>query len=1133
MRVLLAVALFGAQVATLAAEEGVPSMILGVYGHPQGFWDRGIRLDSCGVNAVFIHSGQLDQATIGRARAQGCAVFAEFATLNGAYGDYVSQHPEAHPVNAAGEPAPQAEWFMGVCPTDPGFRAWRMAELRHFLQEHAVDGVWMDYLHWHAQFEDPYPQFHKTCFNASCLSAFQAWARLTVPAGSTAEQAQWILQNAPRQWEDWRVWVLVDWAREFHDTVKGLRSGALVGNYQAAWKDEDLWGARRRCLGLDFEALRPYVDVFSPMPYHGRSGMPPAYVREYVEYFSQRHRVHTEPGKYPRLWPIVQAYDDPRVTPDELATVLEDGLSGRSSGVMMFTASSVAEDPGKVAAMARVYRAHARAAAADTVTSGKAATMDQSQGKRYTVENTALRMVLDSLGRVVEITNRRTGVPYVRPGCSPSSPFVVDVYRAEGPVTFQDAEEEEAGGFSMADPHLRLDEAHGELEHLTCEAAPAPQVQEERTGKARSLTFAYALPSAVTLVWSVSLDGDSPVAVWRVKVTNGQAERPQDRRRVYRVRFPVLPNLCLGDAPTHNFLARTLAQGELVPNPSQDAFALTVNWVNRDRPPLRTHLLTYPGWASMPWLDLYLKEPDRRERMCGLYLASYDPSLQQVDFVTVPQPQSETVDLRVQTLAYLEPGKEWQSQEFVTGVHDGDWHWGADRYRADSRAWLQPNDPPPWIRDCDGWFGTGGPNYQFRDLPRMLDEARSLGLDYLQCWSQMIEAVGPGRSRKPYYCFFLPDPQRGGEAALREGVAGVRARGGHIGFYSNVWTFDAELPGPLEQWRDQIPPDVTAPDWHKEFRGYGSVFADGHQEEGNYTDGYSGMCLAAEGYRRYLQFWIIDKYVKDYGVDAWYLDSCPVTMFNAARVCFSDRHGPAPHGVGRGAVELVRQLRQAAGQETHLAISTETISDVFMQYDSHALGIEMVAGFQHPRPEIYAYTFPDHIVFSGTCNGAGAGLVYYYPDMTAPRREDAVNQVFLMGFRFDILAYPLDQQPPEFVSHLRALIALRQGIKADLYAASFRDETGLGPRPDSVEARVFRRNDGGGLVVTLLDRRPQPQAFVLRVDLQPLAVTSVARATLHTLDGGQADVPLRRVGSHGVEVAVPARQGAPAALVLR
>ena len=344
----------------LDAQEENPTLMLGVYAHPGPIWEKGLRLDELGINAVFIRSVALDSAAIERARSENCRVYAEFATLNGGYGDYVEKHPEAHPIDADGNPVPKATWFMGACPTDPGFRSYRMEALRSLLLKYDVDGVWMDYLHWHAQFEDPYPLFYKTCFNHSCLTAFAEWSGIEIEGETTAEKAEWILYNAPRQWEDWRVSVLVDWARQFLQIVKEIRPQALVGNYQAAWKDEDFWGARRRCLGLDFDALAPYVDVFSPMPYHGRSDMPTSYVKDYVEYFSARHEVHTEPGRYPRLWPIVQAYNEPPVSADELADVLEYGLAAKSSGVMMFTSDSVAEDPDKVAAVKRVYRAAAR-----------------------------------------------------------------------------------------------------------------------------------------------------------------------------------------------------------------------------------------------------------------------------------------------------------------------------------------------------------------------------------------------------------------------------------------------------------------------------------------------------------------------------------------------------------------------------------------------------------------------------------------------------------------------------------------------------------------------------------------------------------------------------------------------------
>ena len=83
--------------------------------------------------------------------------------------------------------------------------------------------------------------------------------------------------------------------------------------------------------------------------------MPLEYVRDYAEYLSTRHNVYTEPDKYPRLWPIVQAFDAPRVEPAELATVLEYGLAGKSSGVIAFTIDSVIADLGQIEVVKNVY----------------------------------------------------------------------------------------------------------------------------------------------------------------------------------------------------------------------------------------------------------------------------------------------------------------------------------------------------------------------------------------------------------------------------------------------------------------------------------------------------------------------------------------------------------------------------------------------------------------------------------------------------------------------------------------------------------------------------------------------------------------------------------------------------------
>ncbi len=80
----------------------------------------------------------------------------------------------------------------------------------------------------------------------------------------------------------------------------------------------------------------------------------PHWVKENIRWFSNRLNIRKD--SYPKVWPIVQAYNDPGIiSNEEFETVLKGGLAGKSSGVMMFTTSAVAEDEGKTEVMKNVY----------------------------------------------------------------------------------------------------------------------------------------------------------------------------------------------------------------------------------------------------------------------------------------------------------------------------------------------------------------------------------------------------------------------------------------------------------------------------------------------------------------------------------------------------------------------------------------------------------------------------------------------------------------------------------------------------------------------------------------------------------------------------------------------------------
>jgi hypothetical protein len=326
--------------------------IRGIYGSPEPFWKKNLRLDELGVNAVFIHDGAITESMMEQAKAEGLKVFAEFAALNGR--NYVDEHPEARAIDKNGKKVEPATWFMGVCPTEPGFKKYRQDELRKLLNKFNLDGVWMDYLHWHAQFEDPEPILPETCFCENCLSRFQSVLGVGIPKGSTSEKAGWILLNHDTAWRTWRCSVIAGWVRDFKKILSEEKPGALLGVYHCPWDDGDFNGARRRILGLDYDMLKQIADVFSPMVYHGRMGKNPEWVKENIEWLSKRLNIGE--GKFPKIWPIVQAYNDPHIiSAAEFEKVLQYGTAAGATGIMMFTSNAVAEDETKIEVMTKVY----------------------------------------------------------------------------------------------------------------------------------------------------------------------------------------------------------------------------------------------------------------------------------------------------------------------------------------------------------------------------------------------------------------------------------------------------------------------------------------------------------------------------------------------------------------------------------------------------------------------------------------------------------------------------------------------------------------------------------------------------------------------------------------------------------
>ena len=318
--------------------------VRGVYGGaPREILDRGRSFADFGINAVWIGSAGLSKSEVDRLHALGVKVFAEFNTMHEA--GFLKGRPDATPIGVDGKVCPPPDGWQGVCPTHPEYRRDRMNAFRKALTDFPIDGIWLDYHHAQASWEQPEPAWPDTCFCARCLKRFQDETGTKLPDLPTSALSQRLLGPLKAKWVAWRCSVFNDWVREFRSIVDEVRPTALLGTFHCPWSTQDLDGAILSKLAIDLKAQSRHIDVFSIMPYHVRFGhaRDPAWISRQTAALGKLLGVEGKTGERIRIWPIVQLAD--WGGPVELAqvpVVLDHGTRPPSTGVTIFHWGGVA-----------------------------------------------------------------------------------------------------------------------------------------------------------------------------------------------------------------------------------------------------------------------------------------------------------------------------------------------------------------------------------------------------------------------------------------------------------------------------------------------------------------------------------------------------------------------------------------------------------------------------------------------------------------------------------------------------------------------------------------------------------------------------------------------------------------------
>lgn len=330
----------------------------GVYGgFPDQLLANGKPLAESGINAIWVGSDSLDRDQIERYHAQGAQVFAEFNTLHAA--EFLKTHPDAAPIAPDGNPSPPPDGWQGVCPAHPEYRNNRMTAFRKTLQDFEIDGIWLDYHHAHASWEQAEPNLPDTCFCPRCLALFDSFANLNLSKLTTPEAAHLILNQHHDQWVNFRCNLLTNWIAAFKAIRDEVRPSAQIGVFHCPWSDTDRNGALRSKLFIDLKAWKPLVDVFSPMPYHARFGHAKDldWIARQTRWLGAFLDIQGTPDEQVKIWPIVQISNwGENVPAEDIARIIQLGAQPPSSGLIAFAWGGFAKDPAKIDALTQALR---------------------------------------------------------------------------------------------------------------------------------------------------------------------------------------------------------------------------------------------------------------------------------------------------------------------------------------------------------------------------------------------------------------------------------------------------------------------------------------------------------------------------------------------------------------------------------------------------------------------------------------------------------------------------------------------------------------------------------------------------------------------------------------------------------
>ena len=285
-----------------------------------------------GINTIFAEADHYPHDIIQSAHLCGMRFMGGLTCFNN--NDVLAHNPKLHPVCRDGRRRPRMNWYIGIRPTYQQYAQSRLDVLSNMSEKYNLDGIWLDFirwpLHWEHELRADTPAPLESSFDAHTLKRFADYADVDIPAGTTMDQADWILQTQKDRWIDFKCHVITDFVAQAKTIVDTYLRGKPLGLDIVPAKSTQ----REHLLGQRLHELSAHADCFSPMLYHHLLGFSTGWITETLDELA----AETDKPLVPFVQVDAFSKNDEAFSAKEWEEILHVTLShDRTAGLIAFT----------------------------------------------------------------------------------------------------------------------------------------------------------------------------------------------------------------------------------------------------------------------------------------------------------------------------------------------------------------------------------------------------------------------------------------------------------------------------------------------------------------------------------------------------------------------------------------------------------------------------------------------------------------------------------------------------------------------------------------------------------------------------------------------------------------------------